>query len=172
MKASYQDIMNKLGVGRDLNVYETQPWLTYNSEKGITCEAEVRCNHDQSEIEAELQFMYEAPQQGQRPVDQICYLRVEKQKRLNNNYTVTSCIIKGEEWKGKIYDWETKACNFFRVCAKEIKNDKLPDIDAIFKKEMNDKGAYGGNRGDGSNKAPKINASQLMYDRKGIGAGF
>jgi hypothetical protein len=37
---------------------------------------------------------------------------------------------------------------------------------------MKDTSRYGGKNGDGSNKAPKIDASQLMYDRKGIGAGF
>jgi hypothetical protein len=172
MKLSYQDIMNKLGVGRPLNVYETQPWLTYDGEKGITCEAEVRCNHDQTEVEAELQLMFDTPKEGQRPVEQMCLIKVERQKRLNNQYTVVSCLIKGEEWKGKLYDWETKSCNFFRLCVKEIKADKIPDIDAIEKKEMKDSGNYGSNQGDGSNKAPKINASQLMYDRKGIGAGF
>lgn len=172
MKANYSDLMKKLGVGRDLNVYETQPWLTYDAEQNLTCEAEVRCNHDKTEIEAEIQFMPDTPMDNKPPIEQICVIRAEQYKRLNGEYTVTSCVIRGEEWKGKFYDWETKSCNFFRACVTEIRKDKIPDIDKILSKEMKDTSMYGGNAGDGSNKAPKINASQLMYDRKGIGAGF
>jgi len=172
MKIDYRELMNKLGVGRPLNVYETQPWLACDEDKGVTCEGEVRCNSDQTEIEAELQFMYENPEEGRAPVEQVCIIRCEQQKRLNDKYTIVSTIIKGEEWKGKIYDWETKSCNFFRACVRDLKADKIPDIDAILSKEMQESGRYGKNQGDGSNKSPKINASQLMYDRKGIGAGF
>ena len=172
MKASYKKIMDLLGVGRQLNVYETQPWLMYDDEKALTCEAEVRCNQDKSEIEAELQFMYDKLKEGQLPVEQICLIKVKRQVSLNNQYVVTSCLINGTERKGAFYDWETQSCNFFRSCVREIKADKVPDIEAIEKREMKESGGYGGNQGDGSNKSPKINAGQLMYDRKGIGAGF
>lgn len=172
MNVNYSELMKLLGVGRELNVYETQPWLTYDSEKNITCEGEVRCNGDKSEIEAEVQFMPDTPMANKPPVEQICFIKAEQYKRLNGEYTVTSCIIKGEEWKGKFYDWETKSCNFFRAVIADIRKDKIPDIDKILAKEMKEGSMYGGQGGDGSNKAPKINASQLMYDRKGIGAGF
>lgn len=172
MKAKYSEIMKKLGVGRDLNVYETQPWLTYDVEQNLTCEAEVRCNGDKTEIEAECQFMPDTPVADQLPVEQICLIKVDQYKRGGGEFTVTSCVIRGEEWKGKFYDWETKSCNFFRALVTEIRNDKIPDVDAILKREMKDTSFYGKGQGDGSNKQPKINASQLMYDRKGIGAGF
>lgn len=164
--------MDKIGVGRELNVYETQPWLVYDESKGITCEAEVRCNNDKAEIEAELQFILDNPAEGQRPVEQKCFIRIESQKRLNNMYTVVDCLIEGKSYKGKFYDWEIKSCNFFRACVRDIKAGKIPDIEAIEKEEMKESGMYGKGQGDGSNKSPKINASQLMYDRKGIGAGF
>ena len=172
MKVDYKDLMTKLGVGRPMSTYDTQPWLTYDAVKNITCEAEVRTNHDLSQIECEIQLMPDTPMAGKPPVDQICHIHIEKLVRLDNLYTVTSCIIRGEEWKGKLYDWETKSCNFFRACVRDIKADKIPDIDDILSKEMKDSGVHGRSRGDGSNKSPKINASQLMYDRKGIGAGF
>lgn len=172
MKIDYKELMNKLGVGRPLNVYETQPWLTYDMEKNMTCEAEVRCNHDQTVLEAEMQFMPDTPMDNKAPVEQVCLIICEKRKGLGDKYTVTDCIIRGESWKGKIYDWETKSCNFFRACVRDIKADKIPDIDAILSKEMKDTSRYGGRGGDGSNKQPKIDASNLMYDRKGIGAGF
>ena len=172
MKVNYKDLMSKLGVGRELHVYETQPWLVYNDEKGITVEAEVRCNHDQSEVEAEIQFMYETPPKGKLPVEQICMIKVEQQKRLSNEYTVVEIIIRGESWKNKFYDWETKSCNFFRACVRDIKGGIIPDIDDILSKEMKESGRYGTNQGDGSNKSPKINTSNLLYDMKNTGRGF
>jgi len=172
MKVNYSELMKKMGVGRDLNVYESQPWLAYDVEKNITCEAEVRCNHDKTVVEAEMQFMPDTPMDGKPPVEQVCVIQAEQKKSLNDNYTIISCVIRGEEWAGRFYNWETKSCNFFRACVAEIRKDKVPDIDAILEKEMKEEGMYGRNQGDGSNKQPKINASQLMYDRKGIGAGF
>ena len=173
MKVSYKELMNKLGVGRELNPYETQPWLTYDEGKGITCEGEVRCNHDMSEVEAELQFMYDTPPEGKPPVEQICILRVEKQKKLNGEYTVTAMFICGETYTNKFHDWETKSCNFFRACIREVKADRLPDIDDLLDKEMRDGGFYGSNQGDGSNKSPKINTANLLYDMKNKGGrGF
>lgn len=173
MKATYQDLMNKLGVGRPLHPYETQPWLHYDEETNITCEGEVRCNSDQGEIEAELQFMYGTPIENKPPVEQICLLRAQKQARLNGDYTVVEMIIRGESWINKFHDWETKSCNFFRACIREIKAEKLPDIDKILEKEMKTDGFYGSNQGDGSNKSPKINTSSLLYDMKNKGGmGF
>ncbi len=172
MKMDYKELMNKLGVGRPLNVYETQPWLTYDIDKNMTCEAEVRCNHDQNIIEAEMQLMPDTPMDNAAPVEQICLVTCEKSKGVDGKYAVIDCIIRGESWKGKVYDWENKSCNFFRTCVRDIKMDKIPDIDAILSKEMSDNSRYGGRGGDGSNKAPKFDASKLMYDRKGIGAGF
>lgn len=172
MKVTYKELMDKLGVGRPLGVYDSQPWLAFDLDKGLTCDAEVRCNGDQTEIECEIQFVTQDPVDGQSPVEHICFIKCQQQKKLNNLYTVTSCVIRGEEWAGKLYDWETKACNFFRACVRDVRADKIPDIDAILSAEMKDSSLFGKNGGDGSNKAPKINASQLMYDRKGIGAGF
>jgi hypothetical protein len=172
MKVNYSELMKKLGVGRDLNVYETQPWLTYDEVTNMTCEAEVRCNHDKTLIEAEMQFMPDTPIAGKPPVEQICIIRCEKYKREANEYALTSCVIRDKEWAGEFYDWETQACAFFRACVTEIRKDNIPDIDKILEREMKDKSRYNSGQGDGSNKQPKINASQLMYDRKGIGAGF
>ena len=59
MRIVFSELMEKLGVGYDLSPYETCPWLVYDSEKGITCSAEVRAGPDLSDIEAELQFLYD-----------------------------------------------------------------------------------------------------------------
>ena len=172
MKVKYSELMQKLGVGRDLNEYEAQPWLAYDSESNMTCEAEVRCNEDKTIVEAEIQFMPDTPMAGKPPVERVCHIRCEQYKREGGEYTVTSCVIQDKEWAGSFYDWEGQSCAFFRACVTEIRKDKLPDIEAILEREMKDKSRFARGQGDGSNKQPKINASQLMYDRKGIGAGF
>ena len=172
MKVSYKELMKKLGVDRELNLYETQPWLMYDDEKGVTCEAEVRCNHDRSEIEAEMQFVYDKPEAGKHPVERVCHIMVHRNKQSESDYRVVSCDIQGKEYKSAFFEWEIKSCNFFRACVRDIKLDKLPNIDEILKAEMKDTSRHKRGGGDGSNKAPKIDASQLMYDRKGIGAGF
>jgi hypothetical protein len=173
MKVNYQELMQKLGVGRPLNPYETQPWMTGDAIEGIICEGEVRCNSDQSGVEAELQFMYDVPPEGKPPVEQICILHAEKQARLNGDYTVTDMIIRGESWLNRFHGWEEKSCNFFRACIREVRAGKVPDIDDILAKEMKDSSFFGANSGDGSNKSPKINTANLMYDMKNKGGrGF
>ena len=172
MKAPYKELMNTLGVGRELNPYECQPWMAHDADEGITCEGEVRCNSDKTEVEAELQFMYETPPDGKPPVDQICLIRIQQQAKINNNYTVVDVWIKGDNYRNKFFEWEIKSCNFFRACIREIKANKIPDIDAILKREMKNSGFFGTNGGDGSNKSPKINTANLLYDMKNGGRGF
>lgn len=173
MKVSYQELMNKLGVGRPLHPYETQPWFVHEESTGITCDAEVRANRDQTEIEAELQFMYETPPAGKLPVEQVCLIKATQQKRLNDDYTVTAIWIRGESWENRFHDWEGKSCNFFRSCVREIRANRIPDIDDILSKEMKESGHFGSNQGDGSNKSPKINTANLLYDMKNKGGhGF
>ena len=173
MKDTYKDLMKKLGVGHELTPYECQPWMSHDLENGLICEAEVRCNADQSVIEAELQFMYDTPSDGKPPVEQICRIHIERQAKLNNKYTATEVVIQGQSYCNKFYQWEDKSCNFFRACVKEVKLDKIPDIDAILKREMKGTGFFGTNGGDGSNKSPKINTANLMYDMKSKhGRGF
>lgn len=49
--------MEKLGVDHVLSPYETQPWMFYHEEKGITCSAEVRMGTRGEDVEAEVQFI-------------------------------------------------------------------------------------------------------------------
>jgi len=164
--------MTKLGVGRLLNVYETQPWVYYDDQEGITCTAEVRCNHDRTRIESEIQIIYDNPVPHQPPVEQICLIYAEEQKCLNGDYTVTACWIKSECWVNKVYEWEKKSASFFRACVREIKAGRLPDFDELLIQEMRGGDYWAGGQGDGSNKSPKINTSNLLYDMKNKGHGF
>lgn len=75
MRVEYKDLMEKLAVGYELSPYETQPWLYYDAEKGITCNAEVRAGPGLSDIEAEIQFMY----------DEGCEPRIEEEDEPNGD---------------------------------------------------------------------------------------
>lgn len=59
MRTEYKDLMEKLGVSYELSPYETYPWYHYDETKGITCSAEVRAGPNLTDIEAELQFLYD-----------------------------------------------------------------------------------------------------------------
>jgi hypothetical protein len=57
MRWDYKELMEKLGIDRELLAYESQPWMFYDDEKQITCSAEVRVGPDNSDVEAEVQFL-------------------------------------------------------------------------------------------------------------------
>lgn len=161
--------MEKLGVGRDLNPYETQPWVHYDEDEGIHCSAEVRVEGDGVTAEAELQFMYDDPPQGKPAVEQIC--KIQANVTTDNLFEVKKLLIYREDKAGDIYNWEEKCCNFFRACVREIKAGRLPDIEMLLEREMRDSGRMGDKWGEGSSKSPKINTQQLMNDMK-KGQGF
>lgn len=81
MRVNYEELMQKLGVGYELSPYETRPWFVYSEEKGITCSAEVRAGPGLSDLEAEIQFLYdegcepviEAPQKEEEDPDAYRY---------------------------------------------------------------------------------------------------
>jgi len=172
MRVSFRELMDKLGVGHVLHAYETQPWLHYDSDEGITASAEVRLNGDGDEVEAEIQFMYDTPPPGKPPVEQIAWMRIRPVIREKGLFCTTDLWIRRENWASKVYDWEIKSCNFFRACVREIKTERLPDIDMILSRELGSREVWGGAAGEGSNKSPKIKTNQLMYDLKNRGRGF
>jgi hypothetical protein len=57
MRLPLDKIMEKLGVDHVLTPYETQPWMFYHEEKGITCSAEIRMGSRGDDVEAEVQFI-------------------------------------------------------------------------------------------------------------------
>lgn len=170
MKVSRKELMEKLGVGRDLNPYETAPWYHHDEDEGIACSAEVRTGGDGAEVEAELQLMYDDPAPGKPEVEQIIWIRA-KEKMLGQ-FDVTDLYIRREDKAGSIYNWEEKCCNFFRACVREVKAGRIPDIDMLLAREMREGGVWGDKMGDGSSKSPKINTTNLMHDMKNKGQGF
>ncbi|HEY8964566.1 MAG TPA: hypothetical protein VIN59_08920 [Alphaproteobacteria bacterium] len=166
MKLSLRELMDRLGVGRVLHAYETNPWFYYDAEEGITASAEVRMNGDGDEVEAELQFMYDTPPAGKGPVEQIVWLKVKPQLRLENMWATSDLWVKKENYANKMYGWEEKGCNFFRACVRELKAERLPDIDLLISRELNTREVFGGGSGEGSNKSPQIKTNALLYDMK------
>lgn len=59
MRLPLNEMLEKLGIDRVLEAYETQPWLHYDEEQGITASAEVRMGPGQQDMEAEIQFLYD-----------------------------------------------------------------------------------------------------------------
>ena len=55
MKVTYKELLDRLGVDYQMQGYQTQPWLVSDSDKQISCSAEVRVmDGDCEEIEAEI----------------------------------------------------------------------------------------------------------------------
>jgi hypothetical protein len=173
MKLSFRELMDRLGVGRTLNAYETQPWMHVDGTEGVTASAEVRVNGDANEVEVELQFMYDTPPQGKQPMEQVLWMKIKPQLNLQGLWGTTDLWVNRENYAGKMYNWEEKGCNFFKACVREIKAERLPDIEMLIARELNGREVFGGGSGEGSNKAPQIKTNQLLYDLKNPhGRGF
>lgn len=164
MRIELRELMDKLGVRRILHPYETQPWCYKDEEQGIEAMAEVRMSPDSDEVIAELQFIHDNPSAGTPPVEQICYLRATPV--MQKKWSTIDLFIRREDYKNKIYNWEEKACNFFRACIREIRAERIPDIDDLLNREMSEGGVWSDRVGDTSNRSPKIQTNQLLYDMK------
>ena len=164
--------MDRMGVGRVLGPYETQPWFHYDGQEGITASAEVRMNGDGDEIEAELQFMYDTPPAGKGAMEQVVWLKVKPMMRLQGMWTTTDLWVRRENYENKVYGWEEKGCNFFRACVREIKAERLPDIDLLISRELSSREVFGGGSGENTSKSPSIKTNQLLYDLKNPHRGF
>lgn len=160
MKVSYKDLMDKLGVGYELGPYETYPWSAYDEDKGMSCSAEVRVGPEGEEIEAEIQLMYDIPPAGKPPMEQICTITFKPSPA--PDWDTHSLYIRGEKPDDDIYNWQEKACNFFRAIAMELQDDIIPDIDDILERELHNRERKGNQQGGGGGKSPKIEAGELL----------
>lgn len=167
MRADLKELMDSLGVGYVLSRYGTCPWSVYDASKGITASAEVRMNNEGDEVEAEIQFLYDVPEPGKPPVEQKVWMFCKPVA--NGKWSPTAIRVKDKDGITDIYEWETKACNFFRACVQEIKMNNVPDIDDIFEREMNGDERFRGARQGGGSKAPKIKPQALLGMKGGRG---
>lgn len=174
MRMALKELMEKLGVNRVLQPYETQPWLHYDAGQGITCSAEVRMGPGGDDVETEIQFLKDETEDQDsgetatgNGTEQIMRMRIEPVA--SNEWTTKSLRVKGEDFANKIYNWEEKGCDFFRAVIEALQMGELPDIDALIDKELSDDDGFGGGRrGRIGRKSPKIKPAQLLGMKKGM----
>jgi hypothetical protein len=167
LRVAVNDLMDRLGVGYVPGPYETSPWSHYDADKGITCSAEVRMGSSSDEVEAEIQVMYDEPPAGKPPMEQVCYMRCAPAG--DGKWTVSALRLKGEAYGEGVYNWEEKACVFFRSVVLAILSGRMPDIDELIDEAFFSE--RGGDQTGGGGKSPKIRPSQLLDMKKG-GRGF
>ncbi|MBL8637469.1 MAG: hypothetical protein JNN09_03115 [Alphaproteobacteria bacterium] len=167
MRLSLNELMDKLGVPYALSAYETYPWSSSDSFKGLTCSAEVRMGPGGDEIAAEIQLIYDTPPAGKPSIQQLMWLRVTP--HVQEKWGTSHLRIRNENWENKVYKWEEKCCDLFRACIAEIELGNIPDFDALVDREMRSKERFGDQRGSGAGKAPKIKPAQLLDLKRGGG---
>jgi hypothetical protein len=177
MRTDVKKLLETLGVSYVLSPYETQPWMYYDSGKGITASAEVRMGPSGDEIEAEIQYMHDDAKITDSPdvggamlvapgTQQIMRMRATP---ADGFWTPRDLWVKGESYVNKIYNWEEKGCNFFRAFIEALQMSTLPDIDELLEKELSDDDEFGGGRrGRIGRKSPKIKPAQLLGMKKGM----
>lgn len=167
MRVELRELMDKLGVGYVMGPYETCPWSSYDSEKGVTASAEVRMNNEGNEVEAELQFMYDAPQAGRPMMEQMVWIFAKPV--VQDKWSPIALKIKGQDEPPDVYEWETKGCSLFVACVQEIKMGNVPDIDELIEREMGGDERFRDARRGGGSKAPKIKPQALLGLKNGRG---
>ena len=160
MPMTLKKYMEKLGVGYILQPYETYPWSFYDSEEGITANANVAMDSDGDEVEAEIMFLHDEPEEGKPPVKLCLWMKIAPYT--GDQWKTTELKINNEDHMNKAYDWEANACDVFRRCAHEIQRGQIPDFDEIFEQEFF-KGEKGGQRGGrgGGKKSPNVRPEQM-----------
>lgn len=175
MRVELKEVMEKLGVDYVLSAYETRPWFLYDSERGITCSAEVRMGPGEEDVQAEIQFLHDEKEDSGETdsgssagaldshgkLQQIMLMRIVPARE--DKWVPVFLTINGESYVNEVYNWEEKGCNFFRSCIEAIQMNELPDVEKLIDTEMYDSGrAGGGRRGRVGRKAPKIKPAQLL----------
>ncbi len=189
MKFTIEDLMEKLGVDRVLTPYETQPWLHYEEDMGITCSAEVRVGPGYADIETEIQLLYDEPpeeeeeEEGEEQIGadglpipfkpknpvidgrrQIMLMRL---KPTQDEWEAKSMLVKGEQYFNKFPQWDEKGCDLFRSAIEALQMGELPDFDELIKSQLEDDSQWGGGRrGRIGRKSPKANPGALMGMKK------
>ncbi len=166
MRATLQEVMEKLGVGYTLSPYETCPWAASDLMAGKTFSAEVRMSPDGNEIEAELQLLTDDPEPGKPSVEQLMWMQLTPM--IQTSWSVKNLRVRNEVWNGKVYDWEEKSCNLFRACVTELAMGNVPDFEDLLERELRNKERFGDQRGGGAGKSPKIRPGQLLNMKTGF----
>jgi len=174
MRIELKKLLEKLGVGKALEPYETFPWFYYDEPQGITCSAEVRMGPGNEDMEAEIQFLYDEPlDSSSGDSDEeggFSHLQVMRMRAIpaGIEWTPIDLIVKGENYVNKVGNWEEKGCDFFRNCVQAIQMNEVPNIDQLIEQDFKDDGGGRGGRGKIGRKSPKINSNALLGMKKGM----
>ena len=186
MRVELKELLEQLGIDRVLSPYETQPWLHYDPDQGISCSAEVRMGPDSEDLEAEIQFLYDEIQEEEIEEEdketgekkgtgefqtfmhkQIMLMRAKPSTQ--TEWSPKQLFVKGEDYTNKFGDWDKKACTFFHSCISAILMSEIPDIDALIEKELSEDDNWGsGKSGRIGRKSPTIKPGQLLGMKKGM----
>lgn len=194
MRVELQKLLEKLGVGHVLAPYETYPWAYYDSQKGVTCSAEVRMGPGGDDVEAEIQLVYdegkepppEPPANAENGEGQASGtggnagnggqiaggpVQIMRMRALpaDGLWSPKDLRVKGQIYVNEIHNWEEKGCNFFRACVEALQMSVLPNIEELIERELSDDDGFGGGRrGRIGRKAPKIKPAQLLGMKRGM----
>ncbi|MES2728774.1 MAG: hypothetical protein V4621_01585 [Pseudomonadota bacterium] len=165
MREPLDKLLDKMGVSQTLGPYQTCPWSAYDSTRGVTCNAEIRMDSDGAELEAEVQLLFDAPQDG-KMMQQVMSLRCRKDQ--TQNWTAEDARLKGQDAKS-IYAWEEKACEFVKAVSLALRRDEVPNIDDLVDEIFYRNERFSDQYGGGTSKAPKIRPQQLLDMKQGRG---
>lgn len=161
MREDLKTLLDQLGVDHILHAYETQPWMHYDDEEGITCSAEVRMGPGACNMEAEIQFLYDDPEKHEKTnPEQILLMRIMPVK--NDEWQPEQLWVKGENYVNEIGNWEKKGCAFFKSCVQAIVAGKLPDIEKLIKTKLDGGKSKSGSSGRIGRKSPRIRPENLL----------
>lgn len=169
MRVEFKKLLEKLGVNRGLEPYETHPWFHYDEENNTSCSAEVRMGPGGVDLEAEIQFLTDpsdeesegAETSSSSGTEQIMRMRAEPV--VDGLWSPKQLKVKGEDYTGKMHNWEEKGCDFFRSCIESIQMGEMPVIDDLIKKNLSDDSSGGkGRAGRVGRKSPKVKPGALL----------
>jgi hypothetical protein len=164
MKATLREILDNLGVPETLEPYGSWPWSAYDADEGLTCTAEVRMDGGGRTIEVDVQFIHDTPAAGTPSMEQVMFMPVEL--GMNGKWSPTLLRVQNELFSGKIFDWETKGCNFFSAIAGSLARNEIPDIETLIEKILNATDNYGTGTASGGSRKPSIRPEQLLDPTK------
>ncbi len=154
-----KEISAKLGVDHAMLAYESAPWSLYDSASGSTLDASVTMGGTLEDMVVEIQLVHDTPPEGQPTAVQVMLMHITAQTA--GNWSPRDLRIRGEDYVGKVPDWEEKACKFFVACVQSIQMNEMPNIDDLLEREFYSGGYYGGG-GGGGGTSPKIKPGKLL----------
>lgn len=172
MRVEYAELMEHLGTGHVLSPYETRPWFHYDAEQGITCSAEVRIGPGADDVEAEIQYLYDEEdgryedESSFAGPEQIMHMRFLPSKE--QIWSGTHMVVKGEDYKNQIHNWDERGCEFFTACIGALQMGELPDIDELIEEILTDRDRYGGRgrKGKVGKKGFKVQQKPVSFGMK------